>query len=311
MTVAITECVRKLMHAFVAQIAACEEAGRLLPFDGVGEVIIVVDPKGEINTTNILLHHYAETYPIIFLRVATTADANAVEQSLLIWGFDVDTLHDVILALEPEYAEPKWAENIGHAAREISAALLGAIVLEPGSRRYKLLKNASRHPVKEHDGVAIYAKPDALYESEGAEPEIDNLITEYIGVLLDRYDILLEDPSDVPEELLGAIRIIVDDGTVGARLNERFSAHAMILLCLPTLSDANELEYILTQWAADPEMLEEVIRAFRPSHSDLEFYDHYIDQAVDEVAEVFFHTVVIPPDSLIYAQLCEAVGCGQ
>lgn len=304
---AITECVRKLMYAFAAQLTACEEAGEFLPFNGVGEVIIVVDPKGEVNTANILQRHYDETYPVVFLKVDTSAHAGSLEQLLLAWGYDVDTLHDVIRALEPEYTAPEWSAHIVQASWEISAALLGAIVLEPGSRRYELLKTASGHSAKQRAPIALYANPDELFGSEEGDPEMDGLITEYIGLLLDHYDECLEDPRDDPGKRIGSIRIIVDDGTIAAHVNERLPSTRMLLLCLPTLFDAQEVEYMFAQWAIDRSTLREVVGMFRPNYPDPEFYDHYVDQAIDEIADVFLRAMVIPPNSYMGMQLQKAV----
>jgi hypothetical protein len=147
---------------------------------------------------------------------------------------------------------------------------------------------------------------EAIARQEEASEEVDALLTEYIGVLLSRYDAFLDDPPDDPNEELGSIRILVDDGVIAAYLNKYCRDNSTFLMCLPTIRDANEIEYRLAQWAVDVEMLREVITSFRPGDACEEYTD-YLSQAVSEISDIFLRALVIPPTSFIGIHLNWAV----
>lgn len=140
--------------------------------------------------------------------------------------------------------------------------------------------------------------------------EVNDLLIGYIVVLLDRYDECLNEGVDEPDEAIGQITILVDDGTVGARLNERHEEKngglQTFLLCMPTFWDAKSIEYLLAQWAVDNDTLADIVRLLRPDYPDAEYYDTYIEQAVDEIACVFLNTIIIPPGSFMDIQLRNA-----
>lgn len=297
---AVVECIEKLLQAFAARIAIAAQ-GDIGLEGSIGEITVIVDADTEIDTTLILQHHYNEAYRTIFIRAQTPSSADNFEKLLMVWALNKGALREAVIALQPQYATLVWHQALEIAVREISTVFLNASVIEPTSARYARLKNVSE---------TLSAPLQAIDEAEQGEPEVNDLIVEYIGFLLDRYDEYLDDPENEPKKILGSIRIIVDDGTVGARINDLYQNYNMFLMCLPTIDDADMTEYILMQWATDSEILEDTIRSFRPSYPDVEFYDMYIDQAVDEIADVLLTNVmVIPPESVMYKRIRKAVGC--
>lgn len=144
------------------------------------------------------------------------------------------------------------------------------------------------------------------FEIEDREhDEVDALLTDYVAILLSKYDELLGD-EDASDKEIGSVRIIIDDGKAQEHINRRCKNHGTLLLSMPTLYDANVIEYRLAQWAIDYGNLEAVVMSLRPG-SRCPDYDEYIANATEEVSSVLINALVIPPKSYMGINLRRAV----
>ncbi|HBI25435.1 MAG: hypothetical protein UT41_C0001G0451 [Candidatus Wolfebacteria bacterium GW2011_GWC2_39_22] len=143
---------------------------------------------------------------------------------------------------------------------------------------------------------------------EEEEDLVVEMLTNYIGELIERHDIFLNyEEEDCPKETLGTICIIIDDGAVGEYLHNSPSGQRILVICAPSIEYAEDVEDVLMEWAFDFEnTLTDVVKSFRPNGGNLDFYKNYIDRAVNEISAVFLNAIIIPADSFIGLRLRNA-----
>ena len=152
------------------------------------------------------------------------------------------------------------------------------------------------------------APENTLLGNEQPVPEfdIDDLIKQYIEVLLGYYDVSVEETEvDIDDqkmgETIGTIMLVIDDNieeasSKGCANDKKFFDPRTLHFFLPR-EGANIIEVTLVKWGIDFKALMDVVKAFRPcdNNADHEFYEAYIESAAAEIADIFMHAIVVLP----------------
>lgn len=144
-------------------------------------------------------------------------------------------------------------------------------------------------------------------DGEELDVDMNDVINSYIAVLLDRFDELNDREGEYADEILGMIRIVIDDGITAEYLNSKYTeGQGMLLLSVLSTEQADDIEALLVQWSFDSEALEDVVKSFRPDYPNSEGYYDYIDIVTEEIAEILLQAMIIPADSILSMRLHEA-----